>query len=269
MPHEKRSQCYESYRDGSECMEWFYNYGKHGYSGAKLDEDYPVKVTDNLRLSKDGKRLAIVNDFASDTLLYRLSDPRAREGEDRKHVFYHVFFGKDAAAARQTINEFITAADLEDCDSVTLLRKEPERSHFNSNRQIFEDWEDCDSVTSFKKESDRLLFYANGHICTSLIDRQEDMKALISEVPNKADDVFILPLKRFMHRCPVCRHSTLMHRWLYMICDECGWEDEDLLESEDEESFGANGCYTIRQYREKYLKFKAEDPSYTWSRQYR
>ena len=215
----------------------FYNYGKHDYSEAELDENSPLKVTDDLRLSEDGKCLALINTFAPGSLLYRLSDPRAQGNDDRNHVFYHVFLGKDAAAARQMINEFISAADLEYCSSVALLRKEP----------------------------DRLFFYSNGHICTSLINKQEDLKALIPEIRNEEDDVFILPLKRFLFHCPVCGQRTLPKRGMFDICDECGWEDEGIDGDDEEPIFCPNGDYTIRQYREEYLKLKAENPDYKWS----
>ena len=47
--------------------------------------------------------------------------------------------------------------------------------------------------------------------------------------------------------CPVCGHSTLD---MYWICAHCGWEYDNELQTEDEESPG-NGM-SLRAYRELY-----------------
>ena len=109
--------------------------------------------------------------------------------------------------------------------------------------------------------------YSFGYICKSILGNQEELSSLITKTNTDCKDVFILPLKRYMYKCPVCGHRTLQYRDCYKICVECGWEDEG-IDDEEEESFGANGDYTIRQYREKYLKLKAEDPDYSWRGQY-
>ena len=71
-----------------------------------------------------------------------------------------------------------------------------------------------------------------------------------------------------MFKCPVCGHRTLQYLDMFMICGECGWEDEGMTD-EDAESCGANGDYSIREYREEYLKKKAENPDYTWEGQFK
>ena len=47
--------------------------------------------------------------------------------------------------------------------------------------------------------------------------------------------------------CPVCGHPTLD---MYWICEHCGWEYDNQLQTEDEESPG-NGM-SLREYRELY-----------------
>ena len=47
--------------------------------------------------------------------------------------------------------------------------------------------------------------------------------------------------------CPVCGHPTLD---MYWICEHCGWEYDNELQTEDEES-PCNGM-SLRAYRELY-----------------
>lgn len=215
-------------------MAWFD--GTFDYTAEKLETEYPISVTPNLRQSKDGKRMAIINDFAEGSQPFCLSDPKAEEDDRGEHMFFHVFLGKDAAAAKQAVGHFIAEGYERESESVLLLRK----------------------------ESDRLFSYANGHICRGKAQDQEKLRSLFPAILPTAEEVFLLPLKRYMHKCPVCGYRTLLWRGYYMICVECGWEDEG-LDDEDVESFGVNGDNTIRQYREKYFRRKAEDPFYTWS----
>lgn len=206
---------------------------------ADLKDLFPVNASDDLRFSEDGKKLAIVNDFPRGTKLYDLADPKAEEEDSDQRVFYHVFRGKDAAAAERAIHTFMSEADLNDCGSVTLYRK-----------------------------ADDLLFaYANGYFCASLLSDQAGLRAILPETL-RGEEVFILPLKRFLHKCPVCGYRTLLSRGSFEICGECGWEDEGVDDDDAEQPFGANGDCTIREYREEYLKLKAEDPEYTWSGQF-
>ena len=53
---------------------------------------------------------------------------------------------------------------------------------------------------------------------------------------------------------------------MYEICLDCGWEDEGFDEEDDDELTigGPNGDYTIKEYREEYLKLKEDDPNYKW-----
>ena len=213
--------------------------GSAEFGAAELTEEYPVKVTDNLRLTEDGSKLAVINDFPRGTALYELADPKVEEDEEGKRVFCHVFQGEDAVAAERAISAFVSTADLKDGRSILLLRKEPES----------------------------LFSYAYGHICISLLNDQARLRAFLPEAPAGEENVFILPLKRFMFRCPVCGQRTLTDRGAFEICDECGWEDEG-IDGDDEQSFGPNDDYTIKEYREEYLQLKAENPEYTWSGQF-
>ena len=202
---------------------------------ADLKDLFPVNASDDLRFSEDGKKLAIVNDFPRGTKLYDLADPRAEDEDSDHRVFYHVFLGHDAAAAESAISTFMSEADLNDCGSVTLYRK----------------------------EDDLLFAYANGYICVSLLSDQAGLRAILPETLH-GEEVFILPLKRFMHKCPVCGYRTLLSRGSFEICGECGWEDEGVDDDDAEQPFGANGDCTIRKYREEYLSLKADDPQYSW-----
>ena len=216
-------------------MAWYD--GTTEYSEDELEERFPVKVTDDLRLTEDGKKLAIINSFEKGTALYDLSDPHAETGDKGEFVFYHVFSGEAAAAAERSIESFISNADLKEGRSVTLFRKEP----------------------------DSLFSYAYGYICTELLRNQSGLRSVLPAETAVEERIYILPLKRFMFRCPVCGQRTLPERGMFEICTECGWEDEGMDDDDEEPGFGPNGDYTIRQYREEYLKLKAENPDYKWS----
>lgn len=62
--------------------------------------------------------------------------------------------------------------------------------------------------------------------------------------------------------CPVCGKKTLPLRGYYLICKECGWEDEEMID--ENESSGANADYNIKEYREQYLALKSKNPKYSW-----
>ncbi len=210
-------------------MPWFD--GTRDYTDDEIKELFPVAVTENLRFTENGKRMALINDFDEDTELYELSDPHVEIDHEGRHVFCHYFFGKDADSARRGISDFISTADLKDGESVILLRKDP----------------------------DRLFSYAYGYICTSLLGNPD----IDASVPDGEENVFILPLKRFMFKCPVCGRRTLPERAMFYICTECGWEDDG--SKEDDEGWGGpNGEYTVRTYREEYLRLKTENPDYNW-----
>ena len=216
-------------------MAWFD--GSFEFSAAELNELFPVEVTKELQLNEEGTMLAVINDFAPGTELFDLADPKAEEDDLGRQVFIHAFFGKDSLLVRETIERFISAAGEGNGESIVL----------------------------FRKEADRLFMYSYGHICIKLLNNQEALQALLSEPQNRETNAFLLPLKRYMFRCPVCGHRTLQYRGCFMICPECGWEDEG-VDDEDAESIGANGDYTIRQYREEYMQLKSEDPEYSWEK---
>ena len=216
-------------------MDWFD--GTLNYGEEKIRKEFPVKIADDLRVSGDGKRIAIINRFEYGTELSDLADPKADEGNP-DHEFYHVFTGKDADTARRAIEDFVSHNTDDDGESITLLRADP----------------------------DRTFMYSYGHICTKLLNEQEKLRTLVTGV-SADENIFVLPLKRYMFKCPVCGKRTLQYRGVNDICTECGWEDEG-SDDEDEET-GANGDYTIRTYRKKYLELKANDPGYTWWSQFK
>lgn len=208
-------------------MAWLED-GTFGYSKDKLKKEFPIVATPNLRLSKNRKRIAIINDFESGSFEYELADPKIDE-ELEDYVFFHVFLGEDAAIAKGTIDTFLTNTYNEKSDSIVLFRKEP----------------------------GRLFMYSYGIICTSF--------PTVLDGPHVEDGVYFLPLKRYLFECPVCGHRTLPHRGEYMICTECGWEDEG-IDGDNAKSLGANGDYTIKQYRLEYLKIKEKNPDYSWDK---
>ncbi len=205
------------------------------YSEEELKAEFPMTVTKNLRQSEDGKKIAILNDFPEGTQEYRLADPKAEEDDRGKHVFFHAFFGKDAIEAKRMIRSFLTNEADSNSESIMLFREEP----------------------------NRLFSYAKGYICRKMLQDQNKLRTMFQgKAP--AEEVFVLPLKRYMHQCPVCRQRTLLYRGVCEICQECGWED-DGTDNENERPFLAhNDELTIKEYREQYLKRKAANPSYAW-----
>lgn len=200
-------------------MAWFD--GSFPYSEEELSNKFSVAVTPNLRLSEDGKKLVVINDYEKDTEMYELSDPKAEKDFHGKHIFIQAFTGADAAAARRAVEDFLPNMDAEEGNSVFLFRKDPER----------------------------LFQYSFGHICTKLLKKQGDLRSMIINTPMADNDVFVLPLKRFMHKCPVCGRRSLQYRHYYDICPECGWEDDGVFSFLGVEDYSsANGC-SLTEYR--------------------
>lgn len=210
-------------------MAWYYGTGNYGPE--ELEQVFPVVITPNLRTSEDRKRLAIINDDPDGTELYDLSDPKDREDFRGKHVFYQTFFGADAAAAKAAVEAFLSEAK-EDGENILLMKKGT---------------------------------YAYGHICAERIGRQEALRTLLKNTPCSDADVFLLPLRLFKHRCPICGHRTLESRNHYDLCVECGWEDEPGMEDSIYDPSSANHGVSMGDYRERYLQKKAEDPEYSWA----
>ncbi len=214
-------------------MAWFD--GTFDYSEEELKAEFPVVVTKNLRQSEDGNKLAILNDFPRGTEEYRFADPKAEEDPKRERVFFHAFVGKDAAVAKQTIETFLAKEVDKDSESITLFREEP----------------------------DRLFSYANGHICRGRMQDQKQLRALFPELP-PSQEIFILPLKRYLHKCPVCRQRTLLYRGFCEICKECGWEDDGTDDENERPLLAHHDELTVKEYREQYMKRKAANPFYAW-----
>ena len=152
-------------------------------------------------------------------------------------MFFHAFFGEDTANARQAIETFLECEAGKDSESITLFREEP----------------------------DRLFSYANGRICKGRMENQSELRSLFREMPPE-QDTFILPLKRYLHQCPVCRQRSLVYRGFCEICEECGWEDDGTDDENERPYMAFNDELTIKEYREEYLKLKTENPSYRWLR---
>ena len=136
-------------------MAWYD--GTDDYSLEKLEQEYPVVITPNLRTSEDRKQLAVINDYPEGSEIYELADPKVEEDYYGGHVFYQSFFGADAAAAKAAVEAFLSETK-EDGDSILLLRKEP----------------------------GRLFTFSHGHICVGLLNRQEELRSLISDPSNKS-----------------------------------------------------------------------------------
>ena len=212
-------------------MAWFD--GTFDYSEEEIKTEFPMLITKNLRQSEDGEKLAIINDFLKGTEEYRLADPKAEEGPRSEYVFFHAFVGKDAVAAKWTIETFLANKAEKDSESITL----------------------------FRQESERLFSYANGHICHGKMQNQSQLRALFQEIP-PTEEVFILPLKRYLHKCPVCRQRTLLYRGYFEICAECDWEDDGTDDKNERPLLAHHDELTVKEYREQYMKRKAANPFY-------
>ena len=57
------------------------------------------------------------------------------------------------------------------------------------------------------------------------------------------------------YSCPCCGHVTLSERGIYLICGECGWEDDG---QDDHDAHvvrgGPNGPESLLQARERYVQ---------------
>ena len=203
-------------------MAWFD--GTYNWTHEKLEKEYPKVLAKDLRQSANGLRLALINHFEDGDPLLDLTDPKTDEDEYGKHVFYHTFIGHDATAAKDAFTAYFEMGNHLWPDNLVLLRQ----------------------------EGDRLFEYGFGHVCRPLLERQEELQRLLPEGFVREQDVFMLPLKRYMYSCPVCWERTLPYRGDCIICPECGWEDDgtDMIDVPTI----TNGDYTIRSYRKIYLQ---------------
>lgn len=215
-------------------MAWFD--GTFDESMEELYNRFPVRVNEDIFLSEDGLRMAIVNSFTEGSPLLALSDPNLDQPVFSYGVFYHVFTGENAESARKAVETLIEKHPVETEDDLTLYR--------------------------YELKENKLFVFANGHICRGLLVEQEGLRTLLPD-ELKEETCYILPLKVYLHPCPVCGVRSLAWRGMYEICEECGWED-NWDDDPDEPNNGPNGDITIRQYRAEYLKLKEADPSYRW-----
>ena len=209
-------------------MSWFN--GTYNWTQEKLKEEYPNKITEDFRQSNYGVKLALINQFGERDPLLELTNPKTDEDEYGRTIFYHTFTGHDVAAAKAAVTDYFEADSHLWPENLVLLRQ----------------------------EGDRVFEYGYGHICRSLLDRQEELQKLLPEDFDRKQDIFMLPLKRYMYSCPVCWERTLPYRGDYIICPVCDWED-DGTDNIDRPTL-PNGDYTIRSYRKMYLQSKKGQP---------
>lgn len=207
-------------------MTWFD--GTFGTSMKKVESEYPIKITEDLRATSDKSRIALINGFTEKDPRLELADPHM-DGKRNSRIFYHVFIGDDVRLAGKFFVDFLADGHGTNAKEVDL----------------------------FRQEQDELFEYSYGVICGDMIDNQESLMQLLPDELNR-EKAFILPLKVFRYPCPVCGIKTLQWRGMFDICDECGWED-DGTDNEDEETT-PNGEYTIHTYRNKYVQLKQKDP---------
>ena len=210
-------------------MPWFD--GTFTTEEEKLKKQFPLFVNDDLRLSEDRKKLAVVNHFQEGDPLCELSDPKVEYGQGLTYVFYHVFVGEEAKKSEEAVSSFLAARDQDDGYAIYLYRV----------------------------EDGRLFLFAYGYLATRLLRQQERLKEELNSSLPEGKEVFILPLRRYMFECPVCHNRTLPYRGMCDICDECGWED--FGEEDDDECSPLNGC-TVGSYRKAYLEVKKKRPEY-------
>lgn len=211
-------------------MAWFD--GTFSASMQKVELEYPIKITEDLRATSDKSRIALINGFMGKDPKFELADPHM---DEKRYIrtFYHVFIGDDVGCAREFLADFLATGHGTNAKDVDL----------------------------FRQEQDELFEYSYGVICGDMIDNQESLMQLLPD-ELKREKAFILPLHVFRYPCPVCGNKTLQWRGMFDICDECGWED-DGTDDEDEET-SPNGDYTIQTYRNKYMQLKQDDPMYRW-----
>ncbi len=216
-------------------MSWFN--GEYEETKEEFENRYPVKICKGLCFNEDHTKMALINSFPEGNALFVLADPHA-EDEDAETVFYHVFMGADASKAADTVKRFVESDAAKEPENFELMREGPEG----------------------------FFMYAYGHICLPLLDKQDALRKLLPEDLQEKNDVFVLPLKRHLYRCPVCGMRSLLYRGMFEICPQCGWEDEGIDDEDEEPCFCPNGEYTIREYREEvYLPLKKANPGYRWS----
>lgn len=215
-----------------ENVEYTWYDGTYDFTIEEFENEFPIKVTDDIRFSKDKTRVAIVNNFKEGSKEYELADPHANSKE--LVTFYHPFYDDEAVEIKKLFDFIISSGKYDEDSSFTL----------------------------FRHDDEDLFSYSYGHICKSLINEQDKLSEHSKEL-GEHENIFLLPLQMYRYRCPVCGKRSLEYRGMFEICDECGWEDEG-YDDPDEEGYGANGEITIRDYRNIYLMLKYHDPDYNW-----
>ncbi len=197
----------------------------HFVSQIDLAARFPKAISRSIRMDEAGESAAIL--FDEDAV-----QKDARYGSfnlyDKKHedlMFYFPFFGEEAFAAKKV---FFEATKKKPCG------EEPLGEDASDEGFLF------------------LLFgFKNGlSILYATCEPVECIKEADS-TSSPVGSVFYMPLKRRLYPCPVCGELTLSSRGDYLICPCCHWEDDGMVDP-DEDDFGPNGG-SIREARSKYF----------------